>query len=204
MLLKSPARLAPRALRALSTTAAKPTVGFIGLGQMGGRMAEHLRSKGYPLVVSDPVAANVKPLAEKGAVVAITPKEVAAQSDTVITMLPSTATVECVFLGKDGIHEALRPDHVLIDSSTIDPLAAKALSTELHSRGATFVDAPVSGGVQGAQNATLTFMVGGTAAEFETVKPLLEAMGRNIVHCGESCTFRGSRVDVTWLSAHLV
>lgn len=175
--------------RSFSASPTKKTVGFIGLGQMGARMAENLRLKGHQLVVSDPVAANVAPLADKGAVVAKTPKEVAALADTVVTMLPSTEIVHRVFLGENGIHEALRPEHVLIDSSTIDPLGAKEVSDKIHALGATFVDAPVSGGVTGAQNATLTFMVGGEAIEFERVKPLLADMGRNIVHCGGSCTF---------------
>ncbi|KAG7397983.1 hypothetical protein PHYBOEH_011912 [Phytophthora boehmeriae] len=156
---------------------------------MGGRMADNLRKHGHQLVVCDPVAANVQSqVAKGGAVAAANAREVAEQCDTIITMLPSTATVECVYLGDDGVHEALRDDHLLLDSSTIDPLFTKKLSEELHKRGATFVDAPVSGGVAGAQNGTLTFMVGGTAEEFERVKPLLGAMGRNLVHCGGSGT----------------
>jgi 3-hydroxyisobutyrate dehydrogenase-like beta-hydroxyacid dehydrogenase len=185
---RSPLAALARPMSAAATST-KSTVGFIGLGQMGARMAENLRLKGHQLVVSDPVAANLAPLADKGAVVAGSPKEVAALADTVITMLPSTDVVRHVFLGEGGIHEALRPEHVLIDSSTIDPLGAKHVSDEIHARGATFVDAPVSGGVMGAQNATLTFMVGGTPAEFERVKSLLADMGRNIVHCGGSCAF---------------
>lgn len=184
--LSSAARRSPALARGLASTT-KGVVGFIGLGQMGGRMAEHLRANGHKLVVNDPVAAHTQPLADKGAVVAASPKEVAALADTVITMLPSTEIVQHVFLGEGGIHEVLRPEHLLIDSSTIDPLGAKHVSDEIHRLGATFVDAPVSGGVMGAQNATLTFMVGGEQAEFDRVKPLLEHMGKNIVHCGGSC-----------------
>ncbi|KAG7397982.1 hypothetical protein PHYBOEH_011911 [Phytophthora boehmeriae] len=175
--------------RSLTIVSSKNQVGIIGLGQMGGRMADNLRKHGHQLVVCDPVAANVQSqVAKGGAVAAANAREVAEQCDTIITMLPSTATVECVYLGDDGVHEALRDDHLLLDSSTIDPLFTKKLSEELHKRGATFVDAPVSGGVAGAQNGTLTFMVGGTAEEFERVKPLLGAMGRNLVHCGGSST----------------
>ncbi|KAL3669740.1 hypothetical protein V7S43_005120 [Phytophthora oleae] len=175
--------------RTLSTVSSKNQVGIIGLGQMGGRMADNLRKNGYKLVVCDPMPVNVqKQVDQGGAVAALTPKEVAEQCDTIITMLPSTAIVENVYLGDDGVHEALRCEHLLLDSSTIDPIFTKKLSKELHDRGATFVDAPVSGGVSGAQNGTLTFMVGGEAEEFERAKPLLKAMGKNLVHCGVSST----------------
>ncbi|ETN11615.1 3-hydroxyisobutyrate dehydrogenase [Phytophthora nicotianae INRA-310] len=164
------------------------SVGVIGLGQMGGRMADNLRKHGHKLVVCDPVPANVQRQVDQGAKAAANAREVAEQCDTIITMLPSTATVECVYLGEDGVHEALRSEHLLLDSSTIDPIFTKKLSKELHDRGATFVDAPVSGGVAGAQNGTLTFMVGGEPEEFERVKPVLKAMGKNLVHCGGSST----------------
>ena len=172
---------------ASSSSATQQVVGVIGLGQMGGRMADNLRKHGHRLVVCDPEAANVQRQVDQGAVAAATAREVAEQCDTIVTMLPSTATVERGYLGVNGVHEALHKDHVLLDSSTIDPLFTKKLSKELHKRGATFVDAPVSGGVAGAQNGTLTFMVGGTLQEFEQVKPLLKAMGKNLVHCGGSC-----------------
>ncbi|KAK1931146.1 3-hydroxyisobutyrate dehydrogenase [Phytophthora citrophthora] len=176
--------------RSYISTTSSQHVGIIGLGQMGGRMADNLRKKGHNLVVCDPVPDNVqKQVDQGGAVAASTPKEVAEQCDTIITMLPSTAIVENVYLGDNGVHEALRSEHLLLDSSTIDPIFTKKLSKELHDRGATFVDAPVSGGVAGAQNGTLTFMVGGEAEEFERVKPLLKAMGKNLVHCGGSCMY---------------
>uniref|UniRef100_M4B845 3-hydroxyisobutyrate dehydrogenase n=1 Tax=Hyaloperonospora arabidopsidis (strain Emoy2) TaxID=559515 RepID=M4B845_HYAAE len=188
-----PSHSLPYWSRALTTTASSSSatqqvVGVIGLGQMGGRMADNLRKHGHRLVVCDPEAANVQRQVDQGAVAAATAREVAEQCDTIVTMLPSTATVERVYLGVNGVHEALHKDHVLLDSSTIDPLFTKKLSKELHERGATFVDAPVSGGVAGAQNGTLTFMVGGTLQEFEQVKPLLKAMGKNLVHCGGSST----------------
>ncbi|KAJ8571770.1 hypothetical protein ON010_g5064 [Phytophthora cinnamomi] len=181
-------------LRALSSRAKAHVgvigVGVIGLGQMGGRMADNLRKNGHKLVVCDPVPANVQKQVDQGGAVAVaTPAEVAEQCDTIITMLPSTAIVESVYLGDSGVHEALRSEHLLLDSSTIDPIFTKKLSTELHARGATFVDAPVSGGVAGAQNGTLTFMVGGEPEEFERVKPLLKAMGKNLVYCGGSCEY---------------
>ncbi|KAG3108173.1 hypothetical protein PI125_g12054 [Phytophthora idaei] len=187
---RSPLLYASAAMRRMTTWSfhAKQRVGFIGLGQMGGRMADNLRKHGHKLVVCDPVSANVQRQVDQGAKAAANAREVAEQCDTIITMLPSTATVECVYLGEDGVHEALRSEHLLLDSSTIDPIFTKKLSKELHDRGATFVDAPVSGGVAGAQNGTLTFMVGGEPEEFERVKPLLKAMGKNLVHCGGSST----------------
>ncbi|KAG3242665.1 hypothetical protein PI124_g12495 [Phytophthora idaei] len=155
---RSPLLYASAAMRRMTTWSfhAKQRVGFIGLGQMGGRMADNLRKHGHKLVVCDPVSANVQRQVDQGAKAAANAREVAEQCDTIITMLPSTATVECVYLGEDGVHEALRSEHLLLDSSTIDPIFTKKLSKELHDRGATFVDAPVSGGVAGAQNGTLT------------------------------------------------
>lgn len=182
------AAAAPIAARRSFATATKKHVGVVGLGCMGNHMANNLRKNGHSVVVCDVNPANTKPHADKGSIVAESPRHVAELCDTIVTMLPSTAIVESVYLGKNGVHEALRKDHVLIDSSTIDPIFTKKLSTELHARGALFVDAPVSGGVVGAENGTLTFMVGGEAAEYEKVKPVLLGMGKNIVHCGASCT----------------
>ncbi|EEY58269.1 3-hydroxyisobutyrate dehydrogenase, putative [Phytophthora infestans T30-4] len=145
---------------------------------MGGRMADNIRKHGHKLVVCDPMPANVQRQVDQGAKAAANAREVAEQCDTIITMLPSTATVD---------------EHLLLVSSPIDPIFTKKLSKELHNRGATFVDAPVSGGVAGAQNGTLTLMVGGEPDEFERVKPLLKAMGKNLVHCGGSYRF----ADVT-------
>lgn len=176
------------ARRSFSSAATKQHVGVVGLGVMGNHMANNLRKNGHSVVVCDVNPASTKLHADKGSIVAATPREVAELCGTIVTMLPSTAIVEHVYLGANGIHEALRNDHVLIDSSTIDPTFTKTLSDDLHARGAMFVDAPVSGGVVGAENGTLTFMVGGEAAEYEKVKPVLLGMGKNIVHCGASCT----------------
>lgn len=190
MLRTSVVLLRPRAaaLRQFSAAAAARPVGIVGVGQMGNHMATNLMKNGHEVVVCDPDAKQVQALVAKGAQAASTPHEVAERCGSVLTMLPSTAVVENVYFGKDGFHEAIRPDHLFIDSSTIDPIFAKKLSEKVHTEyHSTFVDAPVSGGVMGAENGTLTFMVGGEAEEFERVKPLLQAMGRNIVHCGGSC-----------------
>ncbi|KAF1317492.1 3-hydroxyisobutyrate dehydrogenase, partial [Globisporangium splendens] len=178
--------------RAFSTS--KQNVGVVGLGQMGNHMANNLRKNGHSVVVCDVDPRSTKPHADAGSVVAKSPREVAELCDTIITMLPSTTIVEHVYLGENGFHEALRNEHVLIDSSTIDPIFTKKLSAEIHKLGAVFVDAPVSGGAIGAKNGTLTFMVGGKPSEFETVKPVLQAMGRNIVHCGESSTGQVAKI----------
>ncbi|DAZ93066.1 TPA: hypothetical protein N0F65_008860, partial [Lagenidium giganteum] len=175
--------------RGMSSAATKDYVGIVGVGAMGGHMANNLIKNGQTkLVVLDVEPKHVEPLAKKGAIVAKTPREVAEKCDTILTMLPSTAIVEDVYLGKDGFHSVLRPSHVLMDSSTIDPIFTKKLSEEVHKKKAIFVDAPVSGGVVGAEKGTLTFMVGGEKHEFEKVTPILQKMGKNIVHCGASST----------------
>ncbi|KAJ0399832.1 hypothetical protein P43SY_008138 [Pythium insidiosum] len=180
-------------MRSLSSST-KDFVGVVGLGQMGGHMANNLHAKGKKLVICDVDPANVKALESKGAIVAKTPREVAERCDTVLTMLPNTAIVEGVYLGQDGFYDAIRPGQVFIDSSTIDPIFTKKLSEQVHEKRALIVDAPVSGGVGGAEKGTLTFMVGGTSAEFDAVKPTLELMGKNIVHCGVSSTGQVAKV----------
>jgi 3-hydroxyisobutyrate dehydrogenase-like beta-hydroxyacid dehydrogenase len=168
----------------------KDLIGLVGIGQMGNHMANNLIAKGQKVVVFDVNADSTKPLAAKGAIVASTAREVAEKCDRVVTMLPNTAIVEQVYLhDKDGFSDVVRPSHLFIDSSTIDAIFTKKLSEIYHEKGAKIVDAPVSGGVIGAENGTLTFMVGGTEEEFQMVKPTLEYMGRNIVHCGSSCTY---------------
>lgn len=189
MLRTSIVLLRPRAaaLRQFSAAAARP-VGIVGVGQMGNHMATNLMKNGHQVVVCDPDAKQVQALVAKGAQAVSTPHEIAERCGSVLTMLPSTAVVESVYFGKDGFNEAIRPDHLFIDSSTIDPIFTKQLSDKVHTKyNSTFVDAPVSGGVMGAENGTLTFMVGGEVEEYERVKPLLQAMGRNIVHTGSSC-----------------
>jgi 3-hydroxyisobutyrate dehydrogenase len=163
-------------------------IGFIGLGKMGGNMAVNLAKAGNHIVVFDVVDANIQSVTPHGCVdVAASPREVAKQCNTVVTMLPSTPNVEDVYLGKNGLVHELTKSHLLIDSSTIDPGFTKKLSGQLAEKGAVMIDAPVSGGVNGAKNATLTFMVGGSNAAFERAKPFLKQMGKNIVHCGDIC-----------------
>lgn len=162
------------------------SVGFIGLGNMGGPMAANLIKKGNKLVVFDVSAESIAKLTQQGAVAAATPAAVAEQCDTIVTMLPSPSHVTDVFTNKKtGILSRVRKGALLIDSSTIDPGTVKKVSAESTAHGAMMIDAPVSGGVGGATAGTLAFMVGGQEAAFERAKPYLQAMGKNIFHCGE-------------------
>ena len=164
-------------------------IGFIGLGNMGGPMALNLAKAGHDLTVFDLSADAIANLQEQAQItVAASPVEVAAAGqEVIVTMLPAAAHVKSVYLGSDGesgIVAASAEGTVMIDSSTIDPASAREVAQVAESKGIVVLDAPVSGGTVGAQNATLTFMVGGTEEGFEKAKPILQAMGKNIVYCG--------------------
>lgn len=160
-------------------------IGFIGLGNMGAPMARNLLKAGHRLTVFDLSQAAVAGLAEAGATPAASPAAVArTDAELVITMLPASAHVKGVYLGEDGLLAHVRPGVLLIDSSTIDPLSAREVAAAARAHGNPMLDAPVSGGTGGAAAGTLTFMVGGEAADFDRAQPVLAAMGRNIVHCG--------------------
>lgn len=149
-------------------------------------MAANLVKSGHSLVVNDVSEDAVKKLqsVHKDVKVAKTPKELAAQVDSVVTMLPSSPHVQEVYCGDNGILASIRPNSVLIDASTIDPVVAREVAAKAQAKNCIMVDAPVSGGVVGAEKATLTFMVGGDQKSFEAAKALLQHMGKNIVHCG--------------------
>jgi len=166
----------------------KETVGFIGLGLMGRPMALNLLKAGFPLVVHSRSRGPVEAVAAAGATAATTSAEVARRCDVVVTMLPDLPDVRQVLAGPDGVFPAVRPGAVIIDMSTIPPTAARELAAEATRHGATFLDAPVSGGEIGAIDGTLAIMVGGEAAAVERVRPVLNAMGNpeRIVHIGES------------------
>ncbi|MFC2974401.1 3-hydroxyisobutyrate dehydrogenase [Azotobacter bryophylli] len=160
-------------------------IGFIGLGNMGAPMARNLLKAGHRLTVFDLSQAAVAGLVEAGAKAAASPAAVAGtDAELVITMLPASAHVKGVYLGEDGLLAHVRPGILLIDSSTIDPLSAREVAAAARAHGNPMLDAPVSGGTGGAAAGTLTFMVGGEAADFNRAQPVLAAMGRNIVHCG--------------------
>jgi len=166
----------------------KETVGFIGLGLMGRPMALNLLKAGYTLVVHSRSRGPVEAVAAAGATAATSSAEVARRSDVIVTMLPDLPDVRQVLAGPDGVFPAVRPGAVIIDMSTIPPTAARELAAEATRHGATFLDAPVSGGEIGAIDGTLAIMVGGEAAAVERVRPVLNAMGNpeRIVHIGES------------------
>lgn len=161
-------------------------IGFIGLGIMGKPMALNLLKAGYPLTVVERASAGTRELIAAGAQVRPTPKAVAAACDVVITMLPDSPQVEEVILGLDGVLEGSYPDGLIIDMSTILPSVARRVAAAAREKNADALDAPVSGGQVGAQNATLSIMVGGAAAAFERAWPIFEKMGKNIVHIGEA------------------
>jgi 2-hydroxy-3-oxopropionate reductase len=162
------------------------TVGFIGLGVMGKPMAKHVLAKGYPVVAHNRSRAAVDELANAGATPASSPADVAARSNIVITMVPDTPDVEQVLTGADGVLSTLRAGSVVIDMSSISPVATKRLASLVADRGSAMIDAPVSGGEIGAVNATLSIKVGGDAAALARVRPILECMGNpeKIVHVG--------------------
>jgi 2-hydroxy-3-oxopropionate reductase len=161
-------------------------IGFIGLGVMGRPMAKHLLAKGHALVVLNRSRPAMDDLVAAGARAGSTPADVARQSDIVITMVPDTPDVEKVVAGSDGVVDGLKPGAIVIDMSSISPVAARRLAERVAAAGGVMLDAPVSGGEIGAINATLSIMVGGDAAAFAKVRPVLECMGNpeRIVHVG--------------------
>jgi 2-hydroxy-3-oxopropionate reductase len=160
------------------------TIGFIGLGIMGKPMSKNLLKAGYPLVVHSRSRGPVDEVVKAGAKAATTPKEVAAQCDVLISMLPNSPDVERVALGKDGIIEGAKPGLVFIDMSTISPIVSKKVGEALAAKGVKMLDAPVSGGEKGAIDAALSIMVGGDKATFDTVLPIFQAMGKTITLLG--------------------
>jgi 3-hydroxyisobutyrate dehydrogenase len=158
-------------------------VGFIGVGNMGSLMARNLIKAGHSLKVYDLSEEAVNFVVQSGAKRAGSIKDAAADVDFVVSMLPVGENVRAVFL-EDGVLAAASKDTLLIDSSTIDVETARTVHAAAAAAGFSMLDAPVSGGVVGAEAATLTFMCGGDKATFLKARPLLEGMGKNIVHCG--------------------
>lgn len=159
-------------------------VGFIGLGVMGAPMARHLLAAGHDLAVWARRAESALPLAQSGAVVCQTPAALAARSEVVISIVTGSADVEALAFGDAGLAAGFPAGAIHVDMSTIAPATARDLAVRYARQGVGWLDAPVSGGVQGAIDATLAIMAGGEAATLETVRPLLEAMGSRIVHIG--------------------
>jgi 3-hydroxyisobutyrate dehydrogenase len=160
------------------------TIGFIGLGNMGLPMAQNLLKAGHAVTGFDLNESSAERLAADGGARAASAVEACKNAEIVITMLPAGEHVRKVYLGDDGVLAAVAPGTLLIDSSTIDVETARDVAQAASDRGLAMVDAPVSGGVAGAQAATLTFMVGGPDDAFERARPVLEKMGKTIVHAG--------------------
>jgi 2-hydroxy-3-oxopropionate reductase len=159
-------------------------IGFIGLGIMGKPMAGHLLKAGHKVYVYDIVPEAIAELERQGAIPCKSSKEVAGKTGMVFLIVPDTPDVEAALFGKNGVAEGIRPGSVVVDMSSISPIATKEFARKLKEMGVEMLDAPVSGGQVGAQNATLSIMVGGSVELFERIKPFFDIMGKNIVHIG--------------------
>jgi 2-hydroxy-3-oxopropionate reductase len=158
-------------------------IGFIGLGTMGKPMAGHLVQAGHALFLHSRSGVP-RQLVEAGAKACGSPREVALEADVIILMVPDTPDVEAVLFGEQGVAQGLAAGKVVVDMSSISPVATKQFARRVNALGCQYLDAPVSGGQIGAQNAALTIMVGGPEESFERVKPLFALMGKTIVHVG--------------------
>jgi 2-hydroxy-3-oxopropionate reductase len=160
-------------------------LGFIGLGIMGKPMASHLVRAGHTVHVCDLVEESVKHMCSLGGKACRCCREIAQKSDIIFIMVPDTPDVEVVLFGKEGLAEGLKPGAIVVDMSSISPIATKEFAKRLAAMGIKMLDAPVSGGQVGAENATLSIMVGGPVDVFNQIKPYFELMGKNIVHIGD-------------------
>ncbi len=160
-------------------------VGFIGLGIMGQGMAANLLRAGFPLTVWNRTAAKMAPLVAAGARPAASPADLAGRSTIVVICVSDTPDVETVLLGPDGVLAGAQPGSLVVDCSTISPDATRRLAQTLATRGIGMLDAPVSGGSEGAAKGTLSIMVGGKEADFRRALPVLQAMGKQITHVGD-------------------
>jgi 2-hydroxy-3-oxopropionate reductase len=161
-------------------------VGYIGLGLMGKAIARNILKAGFPLVIHNRSQASVVELAREGALPAASPAEVASQVDVVFTNLPDSPDVELVALGEEGIIAGAHQGLIYVDNSSIKPASARHIATVLAEKGIRCLDAPVSGGDIGAQQGTLTIMVGGPTDALDSVRPIFAAMGKSVTHVGDS------------------
>jgi 3-hydroxyisobutyrate dehydrogenase len=159
-------------------------IGFLGLGTMGAAMAGHLARSGRPITVWNRTAGRALQLLDLGATEAATPGAVAAASDVIVMCVSDTPDVEAILFGSGGVSDGARAGSLVIDCSTIAPGATRDMAARLAALGVDFVDAPVSGGSEGAQKATLSIFVGADPAVFERARPILEVIGKTITHVG--------------------
>jgi 2-hydroxy-3-oxopropionate reductase len=164
----------------------KGSVGFIGIGTMGREMVRNLLKAGHAVRAFDLTEAAVADVVTNGAVRAKSPMDAARDSDIVITMLPDTPHVEAVIYGENGLQKSPPPGKLIVDMSTISPVAVRRIHADLRQAGVSFIDAPVSGGPLGARNAALSIMAGGEADAFARAEPFFRAMGTTITHVGAS------------------
>ena len=164
----------------------KETIGFIGLGIMGQGMSHNLLHAGFTLNVWNRTRSRMDPLIEAGAIGCANPAEVAAKSDITITCVSDTPDVEAVILGENGVIFGAREGSLLIDMSTISPHTTRTIAATLAEKGVDMLDAPISGGSEGAAKGTLSIMIGGDAAQVERAMPALHAMGKAITHVGDT------------------
>jgi 3-hydroxyisobutyrate dehydrogenase len=169
-------------------------VGFIGLGNMGGPMAANLVRAGHQVTGYDLSPDLAAELAEKGGTAATSVAEAVADADFVFTMLPAGSHVESVYRGEDGVFAHAREGAALVDCSTIDVETARTVAEEASDKGFSMLDAPVSGGVAGAEAATLTFMVGGPETAFAAAGPILQEMGKTVVHAGDAGSGQAAKI----------
>ena len=161
-------------------------VGFLGLGTMGAAMAANLARAGFAVTAWNRSPNRAPELDALGVTRAVTPAEVARETESLVVCVSNTPDVEAVLFGTDGVEDGTRTGQLVIDCSTISPSATRDFASRLASRGVDLVDAPVSGGSEGAQKATLTIFCGGDAAAVERARPILAAMGKTITHVGPS------------------
>ena len=164
----------------------KQKIGFIGIGAMGKPMALNLLKAGYPLLVLDLNQEALAHLKEKGAQIGRSAKEVAGESDIVITMLPDSAAVNEVILGEQGVIHGVRSGSIVVDMSTIEPSVSRKAANALKDKNVPMLDAPVSGGTMGAEAGTLAIMVGGDREAYDRCLEVFQVMGTNIIYCGPS------------------
>jgi 3-hydroxyisobutyrate dehydrogenase len=159
-------------------------IGFVGLGIMGRGMAHNLLRAGFPLRVWNRTAERMAPLVEAGAAPGAGPADVAAHCNITLVCVSDTSDVEAVVLGEGGIIEGAKPGSLVVDHGTISPEATRNIAARLNEKGIHMLDAPISGGSEGAARGTLSIMVGGDADQYERARPVFEAMGRTITHVG--------------------
>src|SRR5512138_2225647 len=160
------------------------TVGFVGIGIMGGRMVRNVLKAGHAVRAYNRTAAKLEPLRALGAVLAGSAREAAEGADAVITMVADPAALAAVLVGPDGVFAGCGRAVLVIDMSTVDPATSQAMAAKAVAQGLRYVEAPVTGGVGAAEQGTLTIMAGGTPADFAAARPLLETMGKKVLHVG--------------------